>query len=158
MKENTKYRMYFFVPYNLSDIQKGIQAGHCALEYAEGYGHTKEYKQFIKNDKTWIILNGGTTRSYNLATDHNIAPGSLNEIEFMLRENQIYHARFHEPDLEYALTAVCFLAEEKIWDKENYPDYVVGDYLTYEGWEKIVMKNDYKAIFLRNLLEGKRLA
>ena len=27
-------RMYFFVPYNISPIQKSIQAGHAALEYA----------------------------------------------------------------------------------------------------------------------------
>lgn len=158
MTEVSKYRMYFFVPYNLSDIQKGIQAGHCALEYAQTYGHTKEYKQFIKKDKTWIILNGGTTRSYNLATDLKLAPGSLNEIKFLLRENQIPHASFEEPDLELALTAVCFLAEEKIWDKENYPDYVEDGYLSYHEWKKMVMGNDHKAIFLRELLRGKRPA
>lgn len=57
-----KYRMYFFVPCNISEIQKGIQAGHAALEYAFLYGDTDEYKSFIVNDKTWIILNGGTEK------------------------------------------------------------------------------------------------
>ena len=28
-----EYRMYFLVPYNLSPIQQGIQAGHALQEY-----------------------------------------------------------------------------------------------------------------------------
>ena len=31
-----------------------------------------------------------------------------------------YH---HETDLNYALTAVCFIADERVLDKEKYPDY-----------------------------------
>lgn len=56
-------RMYFFVPYNISEIQKGIQAGHSALEYALKYGRTKEFLDFVENHKTWVILSGGTTRT-----------------------------------------------------------------------------------------------
>jgi len=100
--------MYFFVPYNISDIQKGIQAGHCALEYAFQYGHTLSYTDFIRNDKTWIILNGGTT--------HNSGEGTLNQIEGALMANMIRYASFYEPDLNSALTAICFLANEKVWD------------------------------------------
>jgi len=156
--DRLQQRMYFFVPYNISEIQKGIQAGHAALEYASLYGHLQSYKDFIKHDKTWIILNGGTTRSYALATDFNTSPGSLDEISFLLNENYIPHSKFYEPDLGYCLTAVCFLADESVWDKENYPDYVENDVTSYYQWKKIVMKNNDKNIFIRTLLEGKRLA
>ena len=56
-----KYRLYFFVPYNISPIQQAIQAGHAALEYAYKFGNTSDYIDFMINDKTWVILNGGTT-------------------------------------------------------------------------------------------------
>jgi hypothetical protein len=61
MEDNLKLRMYFFVPNNISDIQKSIQAGHAALEYAYHYGDTKLFDDFITKHKTWVILNGGTT-------------------------------------------------------------------------------------------------
>jgi len=61
MKENLKYRMYFFVPYNLSPIQQAIQAGHAGMEYVYKNQINPELIQFMNNDKTWIVLNGETT-------------------------------------------------------------------------------------------------
>lgn len=161
MKENKKleYRMYFFVPYNLSDIQKGIQTGHCALEYAYKFGEKDEYKSFIENDKTWIILNGGTTNS---SRDSNgELNGSLNRIAETLSNNNINNAVFHEPDLDDALTAVCFLADERVYDYEKYPDYdevgndVYGEIL-YSDWVNLIGGD--KNVFLRELIKGKKLA
>ena len=100
-------RMYFFVLYSLSPIQKGIQAGHAALEYAKKYQSSNIYTEFINKHKTWVILDGGTTNdSYEYV-------GSLNKIQKLLTANMVDHAYFREPDLNNSLTAVCFIADER---------------------------------------------
>ncbi len=125
MKEQLELRMYFFVPYNISPIQQAIQAGHAALEYADEFGHTKTFVDFVRYWKTWIILNGGTTNAHR---DLNgVANGTLNQIGDLLRERNIEMSYFYEPDLNDALTAVCFIADERVWNYNDYPDFV--DYL-----------------------------
>lgn len=124
MEENKELelRMYFFVPYNISPIQQAIQAGHAALEYARKYGDTELFKEFVDNHKTWIILNGGTT---NAQRDfEGISQGTLNQFGDQLMDNQIELAWFHEPDLNDALTALCFIVEERVFNREDYPDFV----------------------------------
>lgn len=166
MENRLEQRMFFFVPYNISGIQKGIQAGHCALEYVNKFGQTEEYKNFIKNDKTWIILNGGTT--CNVMDKY----GTLDEIEKQLYDNGIRYEFFKEPDLNYALTAVCFLADERVWNKEKYPDWIgernhwERDFdvspsedkfgKTISEWSESI--GGKKNAFLRELLKDKRLA
>ena len=62
--KNLEKRMYFLVPYNISDTQKGIQAGHAMGEYVLKYGrHNPDHVvwDFLEKWKTWIILNGSTT-------------------------------------------------------------------------------------------------
>lgn len=169
IKNELKYRMYFFVPYNISPIQQAIQAGHAALEYAVKYYNTanRDFIDFMKNDKTWIILNGGTTNSKgkpgaNYRNDPEPYRGSLDNIAQQLTMNDIKYSLFFEPDLNDALTAVCFLADERVWDWENYPsfdDYLIssgsGD-ISYEEWVKKI--GGEKNVFLKELIRGKKLA
>jgi hypothetical protein len=117
--------MYFFVPYNISPIQQAIQAGHAALEYAHEFGNSEDYLSFIKKDKTWIILNGGTTnKGYETTPEGKLQLiGSLNQIHYNLCMMKINCHNFSEPDLNDALSAVCFLADERVWDYETYPDF-----------------------------------
>lgn len=160
-----EYRMYFFVPYNISDIAKGIQAGHCALEYAYKFNKNNDYISFIENDKTWIILNGGTTNS---SRDSNgELNGSLNRIAETLSNNNINNAVFHEPDLDDALTAVCFLADERVYDYEKYPDYEdafkdsMWGGINYNDWvykDWVNFMGGDKNVLLRELIKGKKLA
>lgn len=167
-------RMYFFVPYNISEIQKGIQAGHAALEYAYKYGDSFLFKDFIKNWKTWIILNGGTTN------DSIEYVGSLNEIQVGLFENEIDHTIFVEPDLNNALTAICFICTEKVFNWKDYPNFIEwsknsGSYKKYYSndqdwvdlaWENNDLINKYlndfemtkKDFYLKKLIGNKRLA
>lgn len=132
--ENLEKRLYFFVPYNLSPIQQAIQAGHAALEYARKYQNDPDFIDFADNWKTWIILNGGTTNSKllkdsetgwyaNPRTDEAPYLGSLDNIAHQLIKNKINYSLFQEPDLNDALTAVCFIADTKVWDWENYPNF-----------------------------------
>jgi len=123
MEKNLEKRMYFFTIYQLTGIQCGIQCGHAALEYAAKYGTTKEFDDFIKNWKTWIILNGGTTNNQReLGTGKPL--GSLNDIADQLLENKIAFTHFEEPDLNNALTALCFICDERVFNKEDYPDFI----------------------------------
>ena len=182
--ERLKFRMYFFVPYNISPIQQAIQAGHAALEYALLYGKSQEFLDFASYDKTWIILNGGTTNDH-LTQDKDgkiIYKGTLNQILNDLGKTEINYSFFREPDMNEALTAVCFLADERVWDYEKYPDFVdwfIGTlgYISAQRTIEIKMlsiedlkrnKTQYDAwvsfmggeknIFLRELIRGKRLA
>jgi hypothetical protein len=164
MKKNLlELRMYFFVPYNISSIQKAIQAGHAALEYACKYGHTALFKDFAHNWKTWVILNGGTTNDEKDENDIHI--GTLNQIGAQLFDNNIDFSGFREPDLNNALTALCFIVDERVFNEEDYPD--INDYIStqaediefseiYNEWIELIggKKNE----FLRELLNNKKLA
>jgi hypothetical protein len=126
MNTERTYRLYGWVPYNLSPIQQGIQFGHAAIEYSIAFQGTPEYKRWSQHDKTFIILNGGTTNTSILRS------GSLNVIEGALFVKRIPYASFYEPDLGDQLTAVVLLADDRVWDREKYPDFT-GAYVS-AGW------------------------
>lgn len=105
-----KQRMYAMVLRQLNPMQKGIQALHAVVEYAQNYFTTDEYQQWAKNDKTMIVLDGGT--SIELAD----VIKQLDEIDYT-------YAVFKEPDLYDQVTAIAFLVPETVWDRETYPDY-----------------------------------
>lgn len=115
-------RMYFLTIYQLTGIQQGIQCGHSALEYAYKYGQTELFKEFVLQHKTWIILNGGTTNDQR--DFEGISQGTLNQIGDQLMENDIDIAWFREPDLNDALTSLCFIADERVFNRKDYPDFV----------------------------------
>jgi hypothetical protein len=168
MNTERKYRMYGLVPYNISPIQQGIQFGHAVVEYGLLYGETPEYQRWAKEDKTFIILNGGTTST------NSISPGTLNQHASFLRmlvgEKKV--ALFYEPDLGDQLTAVVFLVEDRVWDKENWPDYekIVSDYAKsgggdfippYDSWVENFSSDPQEAekiVALRKFLSPLRLA
>jgi|GEM_PF-3537940 len=120
---NLEYRMYGMVPYNISDIQKGIQFGHAVVEYSNEHSNTEAYKKWARHDKTFIILNGGTTNSK--IQDDGLPFGTLNQYELKLLAAvpEMPVGRFCEPDLGDQLTAICFLVDERVWDFEKYPDF-----------------------------------
>ena len=116
-------RMYFFVPYNISDKQMGIQAGHSALRYARLFSaEHPEVWDFVDNHETWIMLNGGTT---NEQRDFDGIPmGTMNQIADELADNDIRFSYFTEPDLNNGLSALCFLMDERVFNREDYPDFM----------------------------------
>ena len=160
MREKVKYRMYGLVPYNISPIQQGIQFGHAVVEYGLEYGHKSDdpYLQWARNDKTFIILNGGTTNYYKTESY-----GTLNQAHDSLFEMKVQNATFHEPDLGDQLTAVVFLVDERVWDKEKYPDFNQSLKVEHTNLEKDYYKQlfgeDYeKVLEMRQFLSNYRLA
>ena len=159
--ENRTYRMYGLVPYNISPIQQGIQFGHAVVEYGISYGTNPEYHRWSRKDKTFIILNGGTTNTSNTSY------GSLNTYDDMLGFNGIKRSRFYEPDLGDQLTAIVFIVDDRVFDRVTWPDYVApedgntGTETSYYNWKMKFAETEKEAnniVFLRDFLKNFRLA
>ena len=110
-------RMYFFVMYNLSGIQKGIQAGHAAVEYsryARNYKDYAAYNEFADNHKTFILLNGGGSNDMLKRRDE-------------LDNLNIPNAVFFEPDLNDSLSAIAFILTDDVYNLDLNDPGVEGD-------------------------------
>lgn len=167
MKEVLRQRMYHLVLYNISPIQQGIQSYHAGIEYALIYWKTKEFQRWAKKDKTVIVLNGGTSnkegKSVYDETFEITNFGSMEKHLHTLGTNDILCTPFYEPDLNNATTAIAFLADERVWDKEKYPDperKMIGgkeysDKIFYEDMTNLYGED---VAFLRIFLSPFRLA
>jgi len=172
-----EYRMYGLVPYNLSPIQQGIQFGHAVVEYGLSVigddidinSKIIHYK-WASEDKTFIILNGGTTNN------NPERLGSLNQHLLNITQAGIKVSTFHEPDLGDQLTAFVFLVDERVYNRELYADFVpetlpwsrhkpseqkllelaARNEENYEKWMDKV--GGPENVFLRNYLKPLRLA
>ena len=169
--ENLELRMYGLVPYNISPIQQSIQFGHAVVEYGQEFKNTEIYNVWADKWKTFIILNGGTT-NIRLGED-GLPLGTLNHHLLELENNGMEFAVFHEPDLGDQLTAIVFIVDERVFNKEKYPDFdFIGtsfenspnsreyiydkDIKEYNEWVESIGGN--KNLFLREFLKRFRLA
>lgn len=156
MEEKLELRMYGLVPYNISPIQQGIQFGHAVVDYGLQHGMTEQYLDWAQNWKTFIILNGGTTN------DNPKWLGTLNQHAQTLGEMNIPTSCFYEPDLGDQLTAVVFIVDERVFNKEKYPEpaFVVGlDERNQEEQEEYIRSiGGYTNYKLREFLKQFRLA
>lgn len=109
---NKELRMYGFVGYWMNGIQKSIQFGHAIVEYSlEHYNDL--YKEFAKNHKTFIVLDGGTSNS--------VLGGTMEGLYERILGSGIEVSKFHEPDQNNVMTAMCFIADEPIFNHKDYP-------------------------------------
>ena len=127
-------RKYIFVPYQLMGIQQGIQGGHASDQYAHKYKDDPDNIDFVENHMTWIVLNGGSTNSRRDFDGKSV--GTLNQIADLLLDNDIKFTHFIEPDLNDALTAVCFVCDERVFNKQLYPDFT--DFMINKALPEIV--------------------
>jgi hypothetical protein len=151
MKEKLELRMYGLTPYNLSPIQQGIQFGHAVqeynnmMEYGESLSERIQFDKWRKEDKTFIILNGGTTNN------NPERFGTLNKHMVTLEDMEIKFASFYEPDLGDQLTAVVFLVDEYVFNKEKYPDprdpfnqdWAWSEHLSTEELSRVLQMRDF---------------
>lgn len=162
MNEKSKdleYRMYCLSLRQLSPINKGVQNCHVCLEYANKYHDDLEYRKYIDVDKTLIMLDGGTY------------PELINIID-ELNSVGINFTYFKEPDLGDLVTSICFIADERVWNKkyfqsyQEYYDYFIEIYNSelqigegapsYEEWLKHI--GGEKNAKLIDILSNKRLS
>lgn len=121
-----RYRMYGLVPYNISPIQQGIQYGHALQEYNNSFiDHPKikgfdeaedrykleeQFNTWRLEDKTFIILNGGTS----MTMEQHIQT---------LQDAGIHIGVFREPDLNMMVTGIVFLVPENVYKRDEWPDF-----------------------------------
>lgn len=159
-KDAYEQRMYSLVLRQLNPIQKGVQTTHGVVEYANKYAFDEEYRQWSKTDKTLIVLDGGTYQE-------------MVRIYDTLKELGMKFADFQEPDLNYLTTSITFLADERVWNREQYPSWESlpqcpciidgnmqapdpNDYMTYNEW--VDMMGGAANVELRKLIFSKRLS
>jgi hypothetical protein len=170
-----EYRMYGLVAYQLcGTIHAGIQFGHAVVEYGRSVnGITPSehiYNKWADKDKTFIILNGGTTNN------NPERLGSLNQHKDNLAEAGVLFETFSEPDLGDQLTAIVFLVDERVYNRTLYPDFISEsipwgkkkpsekqislleekNLNNYKHWEEKI--GGPKNAFLRDYLRNLRLA
>jgi hypothetical protein len=168
-------RMYGLVPYNISEIQKGIQFNHANDDYAIKWEGDTDYKRFKEEWKTNIILNGGTSNEGHLVQQgftEVLYKGTMQQHLDDLTYNKVRVGTFYEPDLNSMLSAIVFLVDERVFNKELYPDFVSpkleGDEpkdLVKWGKDNETQYNNWvdkigglKNAFLRDFLSNKKLA
>lgn len=129
--ENLELRMYGIVPYNISEIQKGIQFGHAVVEYGQmakrSIGCEQQYDDWADRWKTFIILNGGTSNHSQNRYHEGRFEGTMEQHLATLEEACVETAAFYEPDLNDMLSAVVFIVDERVFNKKLYPDF--GDWI-----------------------------
>jgi hypothetical protein len=173
-------RMYGMTPYQLTGMQGGIQFGHAVQEYnnmvinllkgvirGERLSHEDsdlidKFTDWAENHKTFIVLDGGTTNNFPERL------GSLNSHLLKLQERGIICATFSEPDLGDQLTGFVFLVDERVFNRELWPNYdgtcyIDGTPEATEFWNwKMKFSDDEKEanniVFLREWLPKFRLA
>jgi hypothetical protein len=130
IKNNRELRMMGLVPYNLSEIQKGIQFGHAVVEYGQMIKktnkstHISRYEDWADNWKTFIILNGGTSNhSPNRYKPKEEYVGSMESHLVTLKAVGVPVGVFYEPDLNDMLSGIVFVVGEEVFNKEEYPDF-----------------------------------
>lgn len=131
MSKQLEIRMYGLVPYNVSEIQKGIQFGHAVVEYAQKHFQDDDYQAWAKNWKTFIILNGGTSNhtTNRYANEFNSLPadefvGTMEKHLKVLTEAGVKLATFNEPDLNDMLSGIVFLVDERVFNWKEYPSFI----------------------------------
>ncbi len=154
MKKNKKLelRMYYLCMYNISDIQKSIQALHATVEYQLKHGNSKEYLDWAKNHKTVIIYNGGTSNEGSKSVyGEPVQLGSMENHFLELKKNKIKCAAFYEPDLNHSLSSIAFLVDERVYNKKDFPDINYSDF----NAEKLTYKDEIYYTSKESFQDGK---
>lgn len=155
MEKKLELRMYGLVPYNISEIQKAIQFGHAVVEYGQMAKKSQTsslYDDWADNWKTFIILNGGTSNhSINRYHSEEFA-GSMETHLATLEEGGIANAAFYEPDLNDMLSAIVFIVDERVFNKNLYPDF--GDWVMEKHYSYLADNMISSSKLERMRLEG----
>lgn len=107
MKQTHNWRFYAFTNFYLSSMQKGIQAGHCAVDVVRAFSSTKAVREWADKDKTMIVLNGGEQTELLKLFDQ------LTELN---KSNKLPLGLFKEDmGLNCAVTCVGIIVPERIY-------------------------------------------
>ena len=109
-------KLYVWVNSKLSPLQKGLQSAHVVAELTRVYlvqngGEQADRDELTSwlDEKTIVILEGGSTRNLQEMLDH------FND---MPNDDNYPYESFDEPDLDSILTAVGIVLDSD-WDLTN---------------------------------------
>lgn len=145
--------MYGLVPYNISPIQQAIQFGHAVVEYGQrmkrlgehNQSLNKQYDDWADNWKTFIILNGGTSNHSQNRYQEGEFSGTMEKHGADLTANGITYATFYEPDLNDMLSAIVFIVDERVFNREKYPDFDLKNFPQfYDNTDRLNYSEIYK--------------
>jgi len=117
-ENDQKYRGYFFGNMYLSSLQQGLQAAHVIQKMSVQYMMysniaSKIFYEWSKNDKTIILLNGGSQRDLqDLARKLNL----------LTRNGTVYPVKCFEEEesaLNNATTSVGIVIPERIYSYDS---------------------------------------
>jgi hypothetical protein len=112
MEQKLRLKMYSIVLMHLSGIQKGIQHGHSIDAMKIEFPEFPLLKQWLHEDKTVVVLETTSTEE-------------LRDAMKELLDHEVPAAMFFEPALSNIPTSISFLADERVWDMDLYPDVPV---------------------------------
>jgi hypothetical protein len=131
----------------------------------------QQYIKWARDWKTSIILNGGTTN------ENKDRLGTMQINLKLLIDNGIPLSIFREPDLNDTITAIAFIADERVFNTKLYPNFEKTPYsweinhipneATLSKWESDNEENKVKwmdkiggerNVFLREFLKPFKLA
>ncbi len=149
-KSDLEKKMYSLVIYQLSGIQAGIQAGHATDEYEILFNNDPDYLDWLLHWKTVIVLNGGSSNS-GKESYYGVAPeiGTMETHLETLSQAKVKAVPFYEPELNYAMTAMSFLVDERVFNKTKYPDPDIDK----ATWMKFLTSKSIKDIIEYQLSE-----
>lgn len=101
------YKMYSIVLRQLDGINNGVQTTHGVCEYIRKHWNDEDLQQWLNEDKTLVVLNGGTVND-------------MNSIKERFDQEGIKYETFEEEDLANLTTSICLLADERVWDRKEY--------------------------------------
>jgi hypothetical protein len=89
LMETTELRCYVFVNLALSTIQKGVQGNHASVEVGVINDYNSMYRDWAKNHKTLIYLQGGF---------HTELQDQYKEFKRLCNKLDLPHAGFYEDE------------------------------------------------------------
>lgn len=110
MEDKHTYKMYAIVLRQLDGINSGIQAAHGVCEYIWKHLGDEDLHQWLQEDKTLVVLNGGGSQE-------------MEETKRLFLESGIKFETFEEEDLGNLTTCIALLADERVWDQETWPKF-----------------------------------
>jgi len=127
--EGTELRCYVFVNLVLSSIQKGVQGNHACVEVGVNSGYNDMYRDWAKNHKTLIYLQGGF---------HGEMSEQYAEFSRLCNKLDLPHASFHEDEetMNCLFTSFGGIIPSTVYDIElplfdsDYSNYLVLDPLS----------------------------
>jgi hypothetical protein len=112
VEQQYELKMYGIVLRHLSGIQKGIQFAHAVARYCYHRHDIEQLQQWVNVDETMILLQANTSNE-------------LYEVSNRLRAVGIDTQSFNEPDISGSITGIVFIIDERVWDREKYPDEIM---------------------------------